>query len=226
MYHNLSTNLYRPFINFSPTPVSKTSLAEQMEARCALHPITLTKIMHQVLSSTSTLAGWHEAFQWQWNAATTLLGFVFAYPQSTSTTSLARDALELSSAVFDIFGESFRVARSAAGIVRDLRAKTSFVLGQAENKNEIGWAAVETGSVSINAAGQPLQPGNATGGRLGDGVLNFNFDDLTTASMQDVFQMTFDVDQWSNLDMLWPNNPDGMLSEPLSVQQGQQYRPG
>ena len=218
MYHNLSANLYRPFISFPPFPDSKSSSAEQMVTRCALHAITLTKIMHQVLSSTTILAGWHEAFQWQWNAATTLLGFVFAYPQSTSTTSLARDMLDLSVVVFDIFGESFAVARSAAGIVRDLRAKTSLVFGQTQSQPEAGWSSGGIGNGAINQSGQPLPLDNPTGMKLVDNVLNFNSDDLMAASMQDVFQMTLDVEQWSNFDMLWPNNADGILSEPMMQQ--------
>jgi hypothetical protein len=43
-----------------------------------------------------------------------------------------------------------------------------------------------------------------------DGALSV--DELTAASMQDVFDMAFAVDEWSNLDSLWPGM-DQMMPE-------------
>ncbi|KAK6081008.1 hypothetical protein SCUP515_03150 [Seiridium cupressi] len=117
-YHNLCANLYRPFISF-PKPTGPTPVADSIAIKCADHAIALSQTMHQVVSTTSILAGWHEAFQWQWNAAMTLIGFMLAYPQDNMIHA-ARSAIELSIFVFDTFGHSFATAASAANIVREL----------------------------------------------------------------------------------------------------------
>jgi Fungal specific transcription factor domain/Fungal Zn(2)-Cys(6) binuclear cluster domain len=65
MYHHLCTSLYRPFISLFSNP-APGPLAEENAMRCSAHAIALTKIAHQVLSSTSILDGWHEVFQCQW----------------------------------------------------------------------------------------------------------------------------------------------------------------
>lgn len=120
-YHNLGTNMFRPFISFSilPTP---GLVAEDHANRCACHAIALTDILHQVLSTTSILDGWHEAFHWQWNAAITLVGFVLVYPQKEST-SRAKDAINNAIAVLETFGAYFATAARAADIIRSLGAK-------------------------------------------------------------------------------------------------------
>ena len=132
MYHNLCTNLYRPSISFVLTQ-SPSHVAERTAVKCAAHAMALTHIMHHVIISTSILAGWHEAFQWQWNASMTLVGFVFAYPQGSLTVS-ARCAIDLSIAVLEDFGNSFAIARSAATILSDLRAKVDIVVEQSQRK--------------------------------------------------------------------------------------------
>ncbi|SPN99708.1 related to transcriptional activator Mut3p [Cephalotrichum gorgonifer] len=188
LYHNLCTNLYRPFITFATMPNTHT-LTEQMAIKCALHATTLTHIMHQVLSTTSILAGWHESFQWQWNAAITLVGFVLAYPNGTAT-ARARNAIDMAVAVFDIFSESFAVAGGAANIVRELAAKVDFLVHQSQVEGQ--FAPVDVSRV-----------------RTTDRVPHIN--DVTGASIQDVFQMALGVDQWSDMDFLWP--PGGMIPE-------------
>lgn len=54
---------------------------------CARHATALTHIMHQVICSTDILSGWNEAFQWQWNAAMTLVGYCFSHHSQGSKTS-------------------------------------------------------------------------------------------------------------------------------------------
>jgi hypothetical protein len=130
MYHNLNLNLHRSFITFS-TGGTVLPMATTAASRSATHAIAVTQIVHQVLSSSSLLDGWHEAFQWQWNAAMTLIGFILAYPHGPSTAS-ARSAVDLSIAVFDIFGRSFSVAANSAVIVRDLSAKIDFLNAQSQ----------------------------------------------------------------------------------------------
>jgi hypothetical protein len=214
MYHHLSANLYRPFISFGPaTP----AVVEEAAVQCALHAMAVTKITHQVLSTTTLLAGWHEAFQLQWNAALTLVGFVLAHSRTASSatnaiTAEARRAMDLSVAVFDIFSDSFAIATSAARIMRDLGAKVDFLTQQAREK------AVELGSQPVAPSMNPVMVGNvlpvqdmSAAAKTWDGAVGFG--DLNAASMQDVFSMAFAVDEWSNLDSLWPGMDQAFVSE-------------
>lgn len=223
LYHNLCTNIYRPFISFTPTPPPSSSLAEEMALKCARHAIALTTITHHALSSTTILSGWHEAFQWQWNAAMTLVGFVLAHPQSPSTAA-ARNAIALSVSVFDIFGASFAVASSAASIVRNLVTKIDFLAKRAwqnqyssaldsnhnnhhnnNNSNNISKDAANLQPPSITESN--TEPFAMFQAEDGGGALDFG--DLTV-EMQDVLQMAFDIDQWSDLSGLWAET-GGML---------------
>lgn len=205
MYHNLCINLYRPLICFGPSPPSL--LAEQAAGSCALHAMAFTNIAHQVLSSTTLLTGWHEAFQWQWNAAMTLVGYVLAYPQG-STTPAARKSISTSVEVLDNFGESFGVALNAANTIRNLTAKVDILLQQSqglhtsfgENRSDPSMIAAYD-RVSQVAGGTDLT-------RPPDG--NIGFEDANNAALQDVFNMAFDVDQWTELNMLWPSTGDIM----------------
>ncbi|KAI9687171.1 MAG: hypothetical protein M1822_002582 [Bathelium mastoideum] len=135
MYHNLCTNLYRPAISFtSPTTQDPTAINTAM--KCAAHAMALTHMMHQVLSSTPILKGWHEAFSWQWNAAMTLVGFVLAYPQGASTRA-ARSAIDLSVAIFESIGDSFAVAANAANIMSELSATVDLLTDQGQRRQSL-----------------------------------------------------------------------------------------
>ena len=127
LYHNLAMNLYRPFISFSPASSSCTPLAEGIAISCVNHAITITHIMHQMLTETDILSGWHEAFQWQWNATLSMIGFILAYPVTPSTPS-ARKAINSAIGVFEKFGNNFAIAASAANVTRDLAAKADFLI--------------------------------------------------------------------------------------------------
>jgi hypothetical protein len=234
MYHHLCANLHRPFISFGPatttntnttTSLSTATAAEQAATKCARHATTLTRITHQVLSTTALLAGWHEAFQLQWNAALTLVGFVLSHSRGGSggddaSTAEAREAIDLSVAVFDIFSESFAVAGSAAKIMRELGAKVDFLREkgrrQQQQQGQGGFPGVgldgvlvggqsQTGMMSAGLKGMDggfLMPDAAAVSKTWDGGLSS--DELNAASMQDVFNMAFAVDEWSNLESLWP----------------------
>ncbi|KAI9745044.1 MAG: hypothetical protein M1818_001322 [Claussenomyces sp. TS43310] len=127
LYHNLAMNLYRPFICFSPASSSSTPLAEGHAVSCVNHAIAITHIMHQMLTETDILSGWHEAFQWQWNATLSMIGFILAYPVTPSTPS-ARKAINSAIGVFENFGNNFAIAASAANVTRDLTAKADFLI--------------------------------------------------------------------------------------------------
>lgn len=204
MYHNLCTNICRPFISFVPTPTSTAT--EDLAFRCARHAIALTNITHQALSSTAILAGWHESFQWQWNSAMTLVGFVLAYPQS-SVTVAARDAITLSISVFDIFGNSFAVANSAASIVRDLVTKIDFLAKQVWQKQYVSDNNKEAASQvplpygMMDSHSVPYMHNEPLLFQAANGSLDFG--DMSFEAMQDTLNMAFDIDQWSDLNGLW-----------------------
>ena len=132
MYHNLCINLYRPSISFA-SPTAQTPLADGLALKCAAHAMALTHMMHQVLTSTSILAGWLEAFQWQWNAAMTLVGIVLAYPHDDPT-GAARSTIDLSVAVLENFGNSFAVAAGAANILSELCAKVDVLIAKGQGR--------------------------------------------------------------------------------------------
>lgn len=211
IYHNLCTNLYRPFISFGSTPTG--TLTEENAIKCAHHAITLTKITHHVLSSTSILDGWHEAFQWQWNAAMTLVGFVLAYPQGTSTDA-ARKGINLSVKVFDIFGNSFAVATSAASIVRKLGTTLGLLMQRSVERQtavEIDGEADKMKSTA-SIGDSNLESLTSNGSTIATPVeWSLVFDDMSTAELQNAFHMAFDVDQWTDLNMLWPSLYDSVL---------------
>ena len=135
MYHHLCINLYRPSISFASATV-QTPLADEMAMKCSAHAIALTHMMHQVLTSTSILAGWLEAFQWQWNAAMTLVGIVLAYPHDDST-GAARSTIDLSVAVLENFGNSFAVAAGAANILGELCAKVDVLIEKSQGNKGV-----------------------------------------------------------------------------------------
>ena len=135
LYHNLCINLYRPFISFT-SAIAQTYLTDRTAVKCAAHAMALTHMMYQVLTSTSILAGWLEAFQWQWNAAITLVGFVLAYPHDDSS-GAARNTIDISVAVLENFGNSFAVAARAANIMGELCAKVDVLTEKSQRKEGV-----------------------------------------------------------------------------------------
>ena len=127
LYHNVVMNLYRPFICFSNPPSSSTPLADGNSISCLNHAIANTSIILQILTTTDILNGWHEAYQFQWNATLSMIGFMFAYPVCPPTPT-ARKAINSAIAIFDIFRNNFAVAASATHVTRDLAAKVDFFI--------------------------------------------------------------------------------------------------
>jgi len=127
LYHNLAMNLYRPFICCSLATNPCNPLAEGHGISCVNHAMAITHIMHQVLTQTDILSGWHEPYLWQWNAAISLIGFTLAYPIAPSTPS-ARKAISDAITVFERLGNNFAMAASAANVTRDLAAKVDFLI--------------------------------------------------------------------------------------------------
>ncbi len=200
MYHNLCTNLYRPSISFAPA-TAQTPLADRTANKCAAHAMALTHMMHQVLSSTSILAGWHEAFQWQWNAAMTLVGFVLAHPHGESTRA-ARSTIDLSVAVFENFGNSFAVAAGAANIMSELCAKADLLIEQSQGKEGVALDKMQLVKGYQGAGEESFMNGNFTTALTVDGPLSF-FDE-TAAEFTGVLAQSIDIfaaDMYNDFDL-------------------------
>jgi len=189
MYHNLCTNLYRPSISFAPA-AAQTPLADRTAIKCAAHAMALTHMMHQVLSSTSILAGWHEAFQWQWNAAMTLVGFVLAHPQGVSTRA-ARSTIDLSVAVFENFGNSFAVAAGAANIMSELCTKVDLLIEQSQGKEGFALDKLQLVIGCQEAGDENFMNGNFTAAPTVDGPPSF-FDE-PAAELMGVLAQSIDI---------------------------------
>ncbi|OTA64048.1 hypothetical protein K449DRAFT_328172 [Hypoxylon sp. EC38] len=191
LYHNLVLNLYRPFITFPCTSTSASSslpppapVTQSHANSAANHSMAVTNIMHQILSETDILCGWHEAFQWQWNAALTLAGYLFAYPSSTIT-STVRQAVDRAVTVFEIFGRNFAAASSAAVVMRDLATKYDFLASKTH---------------------KPV-PGAALGGSglIDDSevMMSINEDHAAMQTTLSIDTALFSVDSSNGLEMLW-----------------------
>ncbi|KAJ5516138.1 hypothetical protein N7527_007698 [Penicillium freii] len=199
LYHTLCLNVYRPFISFIPG--RQSALTRELATKCALHAVTLTSITHQGLSSTTILHGWHEAFQWQWNASMTIVGFVLANPHN-ELVSNARQAVDLSIAIFDMFGECFGVATSAARILRTLAPKIDFLL-QSYSASQGSVA----GPGGLDGAPVENLKSNEIGSEWLDRLMSdaSAFDPSYVMPMQEMFQMAYSIEQWSGLDSLMPS---------------------
>lgn len=200
LYHHLSMTLYRPFIAFpstsstpSSSPPPPTPVTQSHANSAVNHGMAITHIMHQILSETDILCGWLEAFQWQWNAAVTMAGYLLAHPNS-NIAGTVRQAVERAIAVFEIFGRSFAAANSAAAVMRDLTTKADFL-------------------ASRTADGQMQVPDHVVGTGLIEGsgpMMHTNEDHV---AMQNVMAMdtAFSVDSSTGLEMFWSamgNVPD------------------
>ncbi|KAL9638315.1 MAG: hypothetical protein Q9204_001550 [Flavoplaca sp. TL-2023a] len=155
LYHNLSMNLYRPFITFSTVPSSSSGLqlAQGHAIACVDHAIAITEMMHQILTERDMLRGWHEAFQWQWNATLSLIGYTLAYPLAPSTPS-ARRAIDSAIDVFETFGRNFAIAASAANVTRDLVFKADVLIFRASGNGIVTPttpSSSEVGGLQANA---------------------------------------------------------------------------
>ena len=205
LYHNLVMNLYRPFITFPSAPLSSFSSTPpqppmpvtQSHAESAIkHGMMITHIMHQIMTDSDILAGWYEAFQWQWNAALTLAGYLFAYPTPVDTARTVRQAIDHAIAVFDIFGSRFAVANSAATVMRDLATKADFIAAKANSDHpEQPPQHMPAGDMVQGV----IEPAESREEAILTGESN-------AAAMQPALalDMTLSVESFNNLEMLWP----------------------
>ena len=153
-------NIYRAFTYFdSFQQRNNTPLADANAVLSVNHAITITNKVHQVLKESNFLAGFHETFQWQWNATITLIGFIFAFPKGPLTIP-ARDALVTAIDIHDIIGKYLGIACSAASVARDLFARIKHLISSSSPQNGNGnQESVEISSF-VSAAMQ--EPSNSS----------------------------------------------------------------
>ncbi|KUL88053.1 hypothetical protein ZTR_03913 [Talaromyces verruculosus] len=146
LFHTLSMNIHRAFICFNSFPQrSSTPLADANAVLSVNHAITITNIIYQVLKESNFLAGFHETFQWQWNATITLMGFIVAFPNGPLTIP-ARDVLTTAIDVFDIIGKYLGIACSAATVARDLFARIEHLISSSAQNGDRNQELVQIGA--------------------------------------------------------------------------------
>ncbi|KAL9106742.1 MAG: hypothetical protein Q9187_008522 [Circinaria calcarea] len=202
LYHNLAMNLYRPFICFAPKSTSCTPLAEGHAISCVNHAMAITHILHQILVETDILSGWHEAYQWQWNATLSMIGFILAYPVTPSTPS-ARKAINSAIGVFEHFGNNFAIATSTANVTRDLTAKADFLIDRFR-------ISLTTPTPSLSNTTDALQTYNApkpNNNRVSNSGVISQLEEESSAMAQnaqaDSMGLTFTVDSFNSFEPLY-----------------------
>lgn len=159
LYHNLVMTLYRPFIRFRGSPTSSTPLADGHAISCLNHAVSTTNIIHQVLLGNDILNGCHEAYQHQWTATLSLIGFSFGYPICSAAPS-ARKAMNTVKDVLDIFGNNFATAASAANVTRELTMKVDLFM----DRFRTGIAPYPQSSTTSRPDTRSFQPFRPLGG--------------------------------------------------------------
>jgi hypothetical protein len=180
-YHNFVMCLHRPFITFPLAARPKHPVTEKHAITCVNHAITITNIIHQLLVESSCLSGRLIAFQWQWNATISLVGYILAYPLGPVAPA-ARAALDMAAFVFDFHAGFMPKAESTAKFVRELAAVTDVLIARAEG-----------GLLPGNNASLPPMPPNASersvSGLLdpvfeGDGQVDFGWGDSAQSGFE------------------------------------------
>ncbi|PGH02764.1 hypothetical protein GX51_04498 [Blastomyces parvus] len=201
LYHNLSMNLYRPFICFSQ---NSRPNAESNAISCVKHAMSITHIIHQILNESDILPGWHEAYQWQWNASLSLIGFILAHPDS-SLMPTARDTINMAITVFETFGNHFAIAASAANVTHSLLAKIDILLNHSQNGSQCSPAS---SYISELASAHPIQ-NYGIGTQLTDGsggsICGPPDDQTMQDSIANSLGIAFTMDSMNIFEPYWDN---------------------
>ncbi|KAL8822493.1 MAG: hypothetical protein Q9191_006773, partial [Dirinaria sp. TL-2023a] len=210
LYHNLTMNLYRPFICFSPKSNHSTPLAERNAISCVNHAIAMIHIIHQILTETDIMSGWHEVYQWQWNATLSMIGFILAYPVHPSTPS-ARKAINSAIDAFESFGENFAMAASAANVTRNLLAKADLLIDRFRTGLTTGLTTTHALSVYNNGDlvqdhGAGLDPSES---QATDDTITLQPETssaITQDGSADSMGLVFTVDSFNSFEPFWADS--------------------
>lgn len=137
LYHNLTMSLHRPFIRFPSTSVAAFQTSMDHSVSCLSHAIVTTSILNQVLNEGDLLNGWHQAYQFQWDAALSILGFGLAHPVCPHSLS-ARRAIHTAIANLDtLAANNCSIASNAGAVTRSLLDKIDLVASGFCNKRTL-----------------------------------------------------------------------------------------
>ena len=127
LYHHLQLSSFRPFLRFPPGSSSITPLSDCHSITCLNHAMVLTNILHQVLKETDYLRGWSPVFQYQWDAALCIIGFLFSNPVCPPTPA-ARKCVQTAIDSMEAMGKYYPPATDAAQIIREVGAKAELII--------------------------------------------------------------------------------------------------
>lgn len=209
LYHNLVMTLYRPFIRFRASPASSTPLADGHAISCLNHAVSTTNIIHQVLLANDILNGCHEAYQYQWTATLSLVGFSFGYPICSAAPS-ARRAMNTVKEILDIFGNNFATAASAANVVGELTRKVDLFM----DRFRTGIAPPQHPSSTFNPntrGFQPFRPHSGAsdtniGSSIADSGIQSTLSTAPTISHGTLSEtgLNYSTDLFGGSEALWP----------------------
>lgn len=103
-YHTMALSLFRPFINFSINHRSIMPYTHQHALSCMKHALAITSILQQMCINSRYFKRFLEVWHWQWSAALTLVGYILAYPDS-STAADARVSIDIALLVLKSCGQ-------------------------------------------------------------------------------------------------------------------------
>ena len=134
LYHKLTMSLHRPFLRFPSTSVATFQISVDRSVSCLSHAIATTSILDQVLTEGDILSGWQPAYQYQWDAALSMLGFGLAHPMCPHSPP-ARRAIHTAIANFDtLAANNCPIAINAGAVIRSLLDKIDLVASGFRNK--------------------------------------------------------------------------------------------
>ena len=135
LYHNLTMSLRRPFIRFPPGANAAPQISVDHSVSCLNHAIITTDILHQVLTQMDVLNGWQQAYQSQWDAALSILGFGLVHPVCPHSPS-ARKAIHTAMANFATLADNnCSIAALAGTVTRNLLGKIDLYASGFRNRS-------------------------------------------------------------------------------------------
>ncbi|KAJ5385906.1 hypothetical protein N7509_008447 [Penicillium cosmopolitanum] len=132
LYHHLQLSNFRSFLRLPPGSSFITPLSDCHSINCLNHAISLTNIIHQVLTDTDLLRGWSPVVQYQWDSALCILGFTLTNPICPPSPT-ARKCLQTAICSFEIMGKYFAASREAAQLMRRLASQAEMLVQQFHN---------------------------------------------------------------------------------------------
>lgn len=144
-YHDFCVALLRILIPFSPVPVS-SSVAFDADSLCisaANHAMCLTRILHQIQTTTDILTGCYQGLEWQTNAAYLLAGFAVSHPICPPT-PLVRKSLRQAGEVFGLYGplshQAARMKMLCSVLDERISGIVAGLMGAAKNASPGTWS--------------------------------------------------------------------------------------